>query len=101
MLGAGSAPCPMDAMDNMVFMVAEPQEDTASTPADCCNDLETYLQTGEACKTGLQCGPSAGTPWVFTSPVPVSFNQTQRPPSLLTQMRGEAPPSIWRPPANL
>lgn len=85
----------------MASMVTDSEENSTAATADCCNDLATYYQTGETCKSSLKCGPSAGTPWVLSNPVTVSLVQVQPPLGSLTKIRGETPPAIWRPPASL
>jgi len=91
----------MEAMENMASVVTASEENPTAATVDCCNDLAIYYQTGEPCKSGLKCGPSAGTPWVLSDPITVSLAQAQPPPAPLTQIRGETPPAIWRPPASL
>ena len=100
-LGVGQAPCPMDDMAIMASIAADDPQEIASEDADCCNDLATYFQTGESCKTGLKCSPSAGTPWVTTGQVPTSPDPTERPSTRFFQLLDGTPSVIWRPPANL
>jgi len=107
---AASAPCPMD--EGMAVMAAEftksdeghgsfhPAE-TATTAAvdDCCNDMATFLKTGQACKTGQDCQTpavalvvphAAGTS--TSHAVPVALSVASLPPALV---------AVWRPPTSI
>lgn len=51
-----SAPCPMEAETVMTMAhmaLDQTADDTLS--GDCCNDMATFLLTGQACKTGQHC----------------------------------------------
>lgn len=57
---AAEAPCPMEA--EMVASVLAGELDAADLP-DCCNDLQTWAETGHLCKSGLDgSGPQPGAP---------------------------------------
>lgn len=107
---AVSAPCPMG--EGMAVMAAEftkgdeghgslhPAE-TATTAAvdDCCNDMATFLKTGQPCKTGLDCQTpavalvvpdAAGTS--ASHSVPVALSVASLPPALV---------AVWRPPTAI
>ena len=55
-------PCPMEDM----AMASDAMTDgsgAADAMADCCNDALTYMETGQPCKTGMDCGaPVAHVP---------------------------------------
>ena len=44
-------PCPMEDM-----VMAADGSATADDMADCCNDALTFMETGQPCKTGMDCG---------------------------------------------
>ena len=77
---------------------AEQLEKTHSTAASCCNDLATFLQTGQHCNTGQDCTAGPGfflVPQRATSPGPVvAAGHSEHPsPGLPTSHS-----LIWRPP---
>jgi hypothetical protein len=51
-----SAPCPMEA-EIAVAMADRALDQTAdgATTGDCCNDMASFLLTGQTCKTGQSC----------------------------------------------
>jgi hypothetical protein len=53
---SSSAPCPMDA-EMAMAMADTPADQTAEggMSGDCCNDLATFLLTGQSCKSGQAC----------------------------------------------
>ncbi len=67
---------------------------------DCCNDMATFLETGQPCKTGADCGaPVAGTPPGGLLAAPALRATRHLVPAVV------APPSsarsaIWRPPPS-
>jgi hypothetical protein len=91
------APCPMEAAMAMAGDPAGAGMDLSMT--DCCNDAETFMQTGQPCKPGQACQTPAG--WV----APVVLSAVQALP--LNDLRAPVPPgplrgtpaSIWRPPS--
>jgi hypothetical protein len=88
------APCAMADMDAAVMAADE-------AAGDCCNDLDTYAQTGQACKAGQEC-PASPTLTVSADPAGLLTLQAQAPPAggVHQPPRGE-PGGIWRPPAFL
>lgn len=55
---AVDAPCPMEAemAVAMAQAAAAPEGAAVDTMSgDCCNDMATFLLTGQACKTGQSC----------------------------------------------
>ena len=106
---AASAPCPMgEGMAAMASEVAKGDEghghlnatDVASAAAvdDCCNDVATYLKTGQACKTGQDCQTPAVALIVHSAvgastshAVPVALSIASLPPALV---------AVWRPPTS-
>ena len=96
-------PCPMEAE----MAAAMAQVDSASQPsaeeatlADCCNDMATFLITGQACKTGQDCEAPLSVMFlpfamraapVLTQTVPVAST-----PAALSVL----PVAVWRPPTS-
>ncbi len=81
--------------------VVQPGADSPShgdSLSDCCNDLATYLQTGQACKTGtagsapLLAGPQGAAPAVLVTALRAP------PPTPLSSPLSAEPEGIWRPP---
>lgn len=93
---ASEAPCPMEA--EMIAMVQAGDLDPADLP-DCCNDLQTWAETGQLCKTGLDCqGLVAWAPAPVTASV--GSPPSSGPPPALNARATRAPPgATWRPPA--
>lgn len=94
---APAEPCPMEAMVMASGMVAD---DTGSGAApDCCNDVATFLKTGQPCKTGVDCGaPVASVPPGGWPGAPALHSARHSTPAVA------GPPSsarsaIWRPPS--
>lgn len=93
---AAESPCPMQ--DDMAAMAQAGDLDLAELP-DCCNDLQTWADTGQLCKTGVDCqgvvawatAPAAqGMPAVPSSAVP----------DARIAVEPTAPPGApWRPPS--
>lgn len=70
-------------------------------PADlsgCCNDMQTWDETGQLCKTGLDYpGLVAWAPAPAT--LVVGAAPTADPPDALNTFEPKAPPgALWRPP---
>ena len=94
---ASDAPCPMEA--DMEARVLSGDLDATDLP-DCCNDMQTWAETGHLCKSGLDYAglvawapaPSPGTVGAASGSSPVA-----RPsPTALS-----APPGApWRPPTR-
>lgn len=93
------APCPMEAA---MAMQAD-AVDAVLGPAmdDCCNDAETFRQTGQLCKTGQECPAPTGflVPPVLPLAQALPVLDLQSPPP--TTPRRGTPASIWRPPSLL
>jgi hypothetical protein len=49
---ASEVPCPMEA--KLEVFVAAGELSTDALP-DCCNDMQTWAETGHLCKQGLDC----------------------------------------------
>lgn len=90
------SPCPMEmgemANGEMVQM------DMSGGDHDCCNDLETYLKTGQMCKTGQTCS-SVGAALLSVIPIfaAISF-ETVFPPDIQPPPFSVYPIAVWRPP---
>lgn len=106
---AAAAVCPMwtgqgaaQWAEHETTSVAEPaQAPVATQPGlpDCCNDLLTYLSTGQSCKTGQDCA-TAHT-WAPAQPskvTPVLGSTTVRWPGSTAGKHASGPRRIWRPP---
>lgn len=100
--GAGSAlasdtPCAMQA--ELEAMVLAGELDSADLP-DCCNDLQTWAETGQLCKPGVDfAGSLAWGP----APTPARFGITSAggPAALPSPGDAVAPPGApWRPPTG-
>lgn len=65
---------------------------------DCCNDLETFLKTGQMCKTSQSCGAS-GTGLLAAMPTfsAVPFT-TDFLPDISPSLQSAHPIGVWRPP---
>lgn len=97
-------PCPMEeemaaAMAAQLNASDQPSPEAASVD-DCCNDMATFLLTGQACKTGMDChAPSSAlfqplatrAAPVLSQAVPVASN-----PTALSALPG----ALWRPPTS-
>lgn len=92
------SPCPMEA--EMAAMLAAGDLAAEDLP-DCCNDVETFAQTGKACKAGQEC--AATTLAVPPAAVPAATGLLRHEaPLFAASARHAAPPaSLWRPPAVL
>lgn len=65
---------------------------------DCCNDLETYLKTGQMCKTSHTCSaPGAGLLAAMLTFSAVPFT-TDFLPDISPSLRSAHPIGVWRPP---
>lgn len=86
------APCTMADMD------AAAMDEAAG---DCCNDLDTYAQTGQACKMGQEC-PASPTLTVAADRAGLLVTLAQAPPRWGAALAPAGEPrGIWRPPAVL
>lgn len=100
---AQAAPCPMETqMQATVAQDTATQSDTAADvlAPDCCNEIDTYLLTGQACKTGQDCQSTFSvmlqlmdeTPAVAVSQaVPSLYGPAVLPPLAV---------AVWRPPTT-
>lgn len=53
-----AAPCPMEPqMHSTMAQTADSATDNQAdvSASDCCNEMDMYLLTGQACKTGQDC----------------------------------------------
>lgn len=65
---------------------------------DCCNDLETYLKTGQMCKTSHTCSaPGAGLLAAMLTVSAAPFT-TDFFPDISPSLRSAHPIGVWRPP---
>jgi hypothetical protein len=92
---AGETPCPMEA--GMQAMVLAGEIDPDELP-DCCNDLQTWAETGDLCKTAVDCQGL-----VTWAPAPaalaVAKASASDPPGTLSTAALQAPRGApWRPP---
>lgn len=94
---ASEAPCPMES--DMEAMVLSGELDAADLP-DCCNDMQTWAETGHLCKPAIDCAglvvwapaPAPGTVGAATAADLVSG---------LSSAPASAPPGApWRPPTG-
>jgi hypothetical protein len=92
---ASEAPCPMEA--EMEAMVLAGELDPSDLPS-CCNDMQTWDETGHLCKTSLDCQGLAA--WALApAALAVGVAPTADPPSALNTAAPTAPPgALWRPP---
>lgn len=94
---AQETPCPMEA--ELTAMVVAGELDVEDLP-DCCNDMQTWADTGHLCKQGLDCASLVvWAPLPFQGMVATESDSGRafRPgPSALS-----APPGApWRPPTG-
>lgn len=65
---------------------------------DCCNDFETYLKTGQMCKTSHACSaPGAGLLAAMLTFSAVPFT-TDSFPDISPSRQSAHPIGVWRPP---
>lgn len=88
-------PCPMEDMVMTADASVAPDD-----MADCCNDALTFMETGQPCKTGMDCGaPVAHMP--PASPLPTTAAHA---PERFAFTAATPPPpghsAIWRPPSH-
>jgi hypothetical protein len=93
---AAESPCPMQA--EMAAMAQAGDLDLADLP-DCCNDLQTWADTGQLCTTGVDCQG-----FVAWAPAPAAQGVPAGPSSALHQALIAAEPMArpgtpWRPPS--
>ena len=100
-------PCPMgdmmmaeDAMPDRASADASGTHGESAAMADCCNDALTFMETGQPCKTGMDCGaPVASVP-----PAGLSVTDANRAPERFALAATAPPPpgrsTIWRPPSH-
>jgi hypothetical protein len=97
MATASDAPCPMEA--DMEAMVLAGDLDITGLP-DCCNDMQTWVETGHLCKPGLDCAGLvvwAPAPSTGTVAAASASDRVARP----SPMAVSAPPGVpWRPPTG-
>lgn len=95
---AAEAPCPMQA--EMQSMLQAGDLDAADLP-DCCNDLQTWAETGKPCKTGADC--QVVVAWALVPSVQsVAVAAASEVPVLLSAAAPAAPPGMpWRPPSAI
>lgn len=95
---AAEAPCPMQA--EMQSMLHAGDLDAADLP-DCCNDLQTWAETGKPCKTGADC--QVVVAWALVPSVQsVAVAAASEVPVLLSAAAPAAPPGMpWRPPSAI
>lgn len=101
---ASNVPCPMDASISMALaQAASGAEGNAldATVGDCCNDMETFLLSGHACKTGQDCQvPLAAM--LLPQPEKAAAVARQTVPILRTLAEPSAIPiAVWRPPNSI
>ena len=96
---APDEPCPMGDMVMTADTMSGGYGD-ADDRADCCNDVLTFMETGQPCKTGMDCGaPAAHVP--PASPWPTAAGHA---PERFAFTAATPPPpghsTIWRPPSH-
>ncbi len=96
-VAASEVPCPMEA--EMVAMVAAGELSAEDLP-DCCNDMQTWAETGQLCQPSLE-----GAGVLVWALAPASVTVTPLRGSDLACRAGptalSAPPGApWRPPAG-
>ncbi|NIM42809.1 MAG: hypothetical protein GTN84_15605 [Hydrogenophaga sp.] len=99
-LGAVPEPCPMEAMA-MAVSGSDSQtadEVSAEPMADCCNDVATFLETGQPCKSGVKCGTSSVTLMPMDLGVAPPARHAEHPPRAGMLMVSVNRFAIWRPP---
>jgi hypothetical protein len=94
---ASEAPCPMEA--ELAAMVLAGELDASDLP-DCCNDMETWAETGRLCEPGLD-----GAGVVTLAPAPsiesVGVPSTSERVAPAPEATRSAPPGApWRPPTG-
>ena len=88
-------PCPMEDM-----VMAADGSATADDMADCCNDALTFMETGQPCKTGMDCG----APVAHVPPAGLLPTEALHPAERFAFLAAAPPPpgrsTIWRPPSH-
>lgn len=94
---ASDSPCPMEA--EMKAMVLAGDLDPADL-SDCCNDMQTWAETGHLCKSGADCqvfatwAPAPSTSGLKAAP------STGPPGALEASCSTVHPGTPWRPPSG-
>ncbi len=68
--------------------------------ADCCNDLATFLETGQACKSIAECGHPVAPLQTQPPPVPSLTAKSDMVPAHLSIAPSADWSAIWRPPTS-
>jgi len=95
---APGEPCPMEDMV-MAADTTAGADGPSEAMADCCNDALTFMETGQPCKTNMECGaPVASVP-----PAGLALTEAIRAPERFALAPAAPPPpgrsTIWRPPS--
>ncbi len=99
---SSSTPCPIQAEMAMATVdTAADQTADGALSGDCCNDMATFLLTGQACKTGQACQAPL-TALLLPLPEKTAVAAVRQTAPVLQNL---AAPSaivvaVWRPPAS-
>ena len=93
-------PCPMQDIAMTVPSGDAEAVDAGSIEpmADCCNDVATFLETGQPCKSGVKCGTSSVTLMPMDLGVAPPARHAEHPPRAGMLMVSVNRFAIWRPP---
>jgi hypothetical protein len=92
---APAEPCPMEGMVMVSGTVAD---DTGAVP-DCCNDAATFLETGQPCKTGMDCGAPVASVPPGGLPAALALHAARHVAPSVAGPPSSARSTIWRPPS--
>lgn len=101
-LPAGAvSPAPACAMAaEMAALAAAGNVPADAELPDCCQPLDVFLRTGQACQGGQDCGAAVPVPALIPHLALVVARSTSAAPALLCTRAPSGPPiaGIWRPP---
>jgi hypothetical protein len=100
--GAPSDPCPMEGMTMaaLVEFGGESDGTGGATFPDCCNDLATFLETGQVCKSGAECGHPLGSLLAHWASIPGLGAVNDMAPPRCSMAPSADVSTIWRPPTS-
>ena len=96
------APCPMEAgMATAMVDMAAHQTAEGSMSDDCCNDMATFLLTGQACKTGQDCqAPVTALLLPLPEETAVAAVRQTAPVLQILAAPSATVVAVWRPPTS-
>jgi hypothetical protein len=100
----GDVPCPMEAEMAlaMTLAAAAPEGAAVNTmTGDCCNDMPTFVLTGQACKAGQSCqAPLTALPLPLPQKTDVADVRQTVPVLQSLAAPSATVVAVWRPPTS-